>query len=107
MYMTPEEVKQQLPIREFWFIKELVKVFKITPKALTFTLHRHSIGRKLRMGPKGVFIVTEDDLEELCKHVYGKGGNPEQRMTDEEKIAAVRNELKNVTTPPIDTPLSE
>ena len=108
MYMTPEEVKANLPIREFWFVKELAIGFKVSERAILSNLLRHSIGRKLRMGPKGVYIVTEDDLTELCTHIYGKAGNPySQYKTEAEKIDAVRAEIKNVTTPPQDTPPSE
>lgn len=86
--MTKQELKEKLPAREFWFIKEIAEAYGISTRAVQYAAKRNNIGRKVRQGPKGTYVFQDHDLDKLVLKIHGEVGNPvnialkRQRLND-------------------------
>jgi len=77
MKYNPEDVLRRLPNeRDFWFVREIAKAFSVSKRTIQYAIKREKIGTKVRSGPNGTYVIEEEDLEALCKVVYGEVGNP-------------------------------
>ena len=82
--MTRFELEQNLPAKDYFTLKELSKGFGVAERCLMRTLVRHKIGKKVRYGSKGLYIVLRDELDTLCSHVFGVPGTPVRKKPSQD-----------------------
>ena len=77
MVLTKLELIEKLPLeRNFWFAKEIAECFGVTTRTIQRAAVKYEIGKKLRHGPRGIFVFQPQDLQALCNHIHGVAGNP-------------------------------
>lgn len=76
MNLTAGQLKEKLPVREFWFSKEIADALGVSSRTVQYAAKRKAIGRKVRQGPRGTYVFIGDDLEMLLQHIHGEVGNP-------------------------------
>ena len=97
MKLTPEELIHRLPRRDFWFVVELCKAFEVTKRAIQALAKKHNLGTLVRQGPRGTYVFTERDLEELCNHVGRYNDDPLMKAKIlEDRLKKTEEQIQNV-----------
>jgi len=83
MITTPEQLKLDLPPRDFWFSKEIAGVLGVDVRTIQYCAKRKGVGKKVKNGPRGTYIFLEHDLPKICEYVKGVVGNPNWGRKDD------------------------
>ncbi len=84
--MSKTELLIKLPKREFWFVREIAEAYGISTRAIQYAMKRNNIGRKVRQGPRGTYILEDHDLDRLVSVVHGEVGNPNYRAIKRQRL---------------------